>query len=169
MFLTFWIRLPFSKSAPLAIWAFMILSVSSINMGMNRRAMDIIMAISCTGTLMTFKKPSPFSRPSVRSFGVVVRVIRLEPMMSKIRRTAMRAARLNPSQVMAMLSVNCIMGVPLVRNRLKDTLKSSSNTMAFKPRTIYRKGTLDKWMTRARNRAPNRYPTNPFARNSPTI
>mgnify|MGYP002981931322 CR=1 FL=1 len=39
---------PLSKSAPLAICAFMILSVSSNKMGMKRSAMDIIMATSCT-------------------------------------------------------------------------------------------------------------------------
>ena len=43
------IRLPLSKSAPRAIWAFMILSVSSSRVGMKRRAMVIIMASSWAG------------------------------------------------------------------------------------------------------------------------
>ena len=38
--------LPLSKSAPRAFWADMILSVSSIRVGMNRRAMHIIMESS---------------------------------------------------------------------------------------------------------------------------
>ena len=41
-----WIRLPDSKSAPLAFWADMILSVSSMRVGINRRAIHIIMESS---------------------------------------------------------------------------------------------------------------------------
>ena len=41
-----WKIFPVSKSAPRAFCADMILSVSSISVGMNRRAMDIIMASS---------------------------------------------------------------------------------------------------------------------------
>ena len=80
MAFAFCIRLPVSKSAPLAIWAFMILSVSSTRMGINLRAMDIIMATSWIGTLNRFRKPRPFSRPSVSWFGVVVSVMTDEPM-----------------------------------------------------------------------------------------
>ena len=47
---------PLSKSTPLDICAFMILSNSSVKIGINRRAMDIIMAISCTGTCIFFRK-----------------------------------------------------------------------------------------------------------------
>ena len=65
IFFAFWIRFPFSKSAPLAICAFMILSVSSRRIGIKRRAMDIIMAISCTGTRILFSGRSSLSRPSV--------------------------------------------------------------------------------------------------------
>ena len=67
-----WRILPDSKSAPLAFWADMILSVSSMRVGMKRRAMDIIMLSSCTGTLIFFKKPSRDSSPSVRAMGLVV-------------------------------------------------------------------------------------------------
>ena len=43
--------MPFpSNEAPRAICAFIILSVSSLRIGMKRSAIDIIMAISCTGT-----------------------------------------------------------------------------------------------------------------------
>ena len=49
IFLILLMKFPDSKSAPLAICAFMILSVSSMRIGMNRRAIDIIIAISCTG------------------------------------------------------------------------------------------------------------------------
>ena len=56
---------PLSKSAPLAIWAFMILSVSSIRIGMNRSAIDIIMAISWTGACTTFSGENSDSIASV--------------------------------------------------------------------------------------------------------
>ena len=44
-----WVKVPLSIMAPRAFWAFMIFSVSSIKVGMNRSAMVIIMASSCTG------------------------------------------------------------------------------------------------------------------------
>ena len=70
--LAFCIRLPVSKSAPRAFWADMILSVSSISVGMKRRAMDIIMDSSWTGTLMAFRGFISRSRPSVSWMGEVV-------------------------------------------------------------------------------------------------
>ena len=79
MFFAFWIRFPFSKSAPRAICAFMILSVSSRRIGIKRRAIDIIIAISCTGTWSLFSGRSRRSRPSVSWLGVVVSVIMEEP------------------------------------------------------------------------------------------
>ena len=48
-------KAPLSKSAPRAFWASIILSTSSMRMGIKRRAMLIIMARSWTGTLMSFK------------------------------------------------------------------------------------------------------------------
>ncbi len=50
----------------------MILSVSSIRVGMNRRAMDIIMDSSWTGTRSFFSGPIRLSSPSVRDRGEVV-------------------------------------------------------------------------------------------------
>ena len=64
--------LPVSKSAPRAFWALMILSVSSMRVGMKRRAIHIIMDSSCTGTLIFFKGFRSFSSPSVREMGEVV-------------------------------------------------------------------------------------------------
>ena len=63
---------PLSKSAPLAFWADMILSVSSMRVGINRRAMVIIMASSCTGSLIFLRGDSSRSMPSVRAMGEVV-------------------------------------------------------------------------------------------------
>ena len=95
----FWIRFPLSKSAPLAICAFMILSVSSTRIGINRRAMDIIIEISWTGTPTRFKNPRLFSSPSVSWLGVVVSVKIVEPKTRKISRSAINAANWTPSQV----------------------------------------------------------------------
>ena len=64
--------LPVSKSAPLAFCADMILSVSSMSVGMKRSAMLIIMLISWTGTLSFLSGPSRISSPSVRAMGLVV-------------------------------------------------------------------------------------------------
>jgi len=50
----------------------MILSVSSISVGMNRRAMDIIMASSWMGRRSFFSGDSRLSSPSVREMGLVV-------------------------------------------------------------------------------------------------
>ena len=67
-----WIRLPLSKSAPRARWADMILSVSSMRVGINRRAIDIVIASSWTGTRTFFSGPSRDSSPSVSRMGEVV-------------------------------------------------------------------------------------------------
>ena len=67
-----WNRLPDSKSAPRAFCADMILSVSSISVGMKRSAMDIIIASSCTGSLIFLRGLSRLSSPSVRRIGLVV-------------------------------------------------------------------------------------------------
>ena len=131
----FCMMFPLSKSAPRAIWAFMILSVSSMRMGIKRRAMDIIMAISWTGTLNFFRKPRPFSMPSVRAFGVVVRVITVEPSTRKMRRSAMKPATFRPSFVTFRMPSEKITS-PFVRNRLKLTLMRSSTRMPFSPRTM---------------------------------
>ena len=61
-----------SKSEPLAVWAFIIRSVSSANVGINRRAMLIIMATSCTGKCRIFSGDNSASIPSVSITGVVV-------------------------------------------------------------------------------------------------
>ena len=63
-----------SKFAPLAICAFIILSVSSKSVGINLKAMDIIIAISCTGTFIFLRGPMSFSKASDSLSGVVVNV-----------------------------------------------------------------------------------------------
>ena len=149
------IRLPLSKSAPLAICAFMILSVSSSSMGINRSAIDIIIATSCTGTLNSFRGRSPFSSPSVRLFGVVVRVIMEEPIISIVSRTAIVTAVASPSFVI--VSFHMVTSAsPGVRKRLNTTVINNRNTTALIPFTMNRKGTWDSPITNARNKAATR-------------
>ena len=81
------IRLPDSKSAPRAICAFMILSASSSRVGMNRRAMVIIMASSWAGKWKRLKGESSSSMPSARATGEVVSVKRDVPSTRKPRRS----------------------------------------------------------------------------------
>ena len=66
------IRPPLSISAPRAFWADMILSVSSIRVGMKRRAMVIIMDSSWTLTWSTLSGLSSRSMASVSVVGEVV-------------------------------------------------------------------------------------------------
>ena len=65
-----------SKSAPLDIWAFIILSVSSRSVGINLRAIVIIIASSWAGKPIFLSGPQAFSIPSVSSIGDVVSVKR---------------------------------------------------------------------------------------------
>ena len=76
-------RPPVSKLAPLAFCAEMIFCVSSKRVGMKRSAMLMIIAISCTGTLMSASGFIRLSVPSAISTGVVVRVSNDAPLMSK--------------------------------------------------------------------------------------
>ena len=95
-------RLPDSKSAPRAICAFMILSASSIKVGMKRRAMDIIMAISWAGKRRRVNGRIRLSMPSVREMAEVVSVRSCEAVMSSTSRTARKAARRRPMSVTVM-------------------------------------------------------------------
>ena len=157
MAFAFLIRFPLSKSAPLAICAFMILSVSSIKMGMKRNAIDIIMAISCTGRCINFRGLIAFSIPSVRLLGVVVSVMMEEPIISMVSLTAMSTAILIPSLVIFSFQM-VIKASPGVRNRLKITVSKSKNNIERIPFTIYLKGTVDKRITANKNKAAQKYP-----------
>ena len=75
----------------------MILSVSSMSVGMKRRAMDIIMLISCTGTLSFLSGPKRISIASVSAMGDVVYVSRNVLAMSIVMRRTMNTARTRPS------------------------------------------------------------------------
>ena len=93
-----WSRLPVSKSAPRAVCAFMILSVSSRSVGMKRRAMVIIMAISCTGKCTAFRGLSSRSSASVSAMGEVVSVKSDVPASRNTSLRLMNTANRTPSQ-----------------------------------------------------------------------
>ena len=118
--------LPVSKSAPRAFCADMILSVSSISVGMNRSAMDIIMASSWIGRRSFFSGPSRLSMPSVRAMGLVVYVIKNVPMMSITIRSTICTAATTPSQVMLRSSQTSATGVPAVKNIFITAVKATT-------------------------------------------
>ena len=66
---------------------------------MKRSAMDIIIAISCTGKWMRFSGRISVSRPSVSELGEVVRVSICEQTTSRISLAAMKNAVRRPSSV----------------------------------------------------------------------
>ena len=82
----------------------MIFWVSAASVGMNLKAMDIIMAISWTGTLMTCKGEKSFSSASLILRGVVVSVrSTLVDTIRNISLIAIIAARLNPYPVIVII------------------------------------------------------------------
>jgi uncharacterized protein (UPF0261 family) len=92
-----WIMPPVSKSAPRAFCAFIIFSISSANVGINRRAMAIIMAISWAGTLNGLNGLSRLSMASVSWMGEVVSVRMDDPTINSISREAILPAKASPS------------------------------------------------------------------------
>ena len=155
MFFTLWIIFPLSKSAPRAICAFIILSVSSRRIGIKRSAIDIIMEISCTGTWIFFNGPSRLSSASVSWFGVVVSVISEEPIIRKIRRTDIRHAIATPSRVIVIFQIRTSTS-PGVNKMLNTIVIASSTKIDFRPFVINLNGTFDSLIITARNAVPSR-------------
>ena len=120
--------------------------------------MDIIMAISCTGTFMTRKGFIRLSNPSVRLLGVVVSVITEEPMIRKTSLTAIMDASAIPSFVICSFQIETTAS-PGVRNKLNTTAMIRRNTMDFIPRTINFTGTFESFMISTRNSPAITYPT----------
>ena len=102
---------------------------------MNRSAMDIIIATSCTGTLKILSGRISFSKPSVRLLGVVVSVITEDPTIKNDNRIAIIPAILAPSLVMVSFH-SVTSGSPGVRNRLNTTVIIKIKTIARMPFTI---------------------------------
>ena len=118
---------------------------------MKRSAIDIIMAIACTGTCILFKKPSDFSRPSVSWFGVVVSVMSEVPIIRSTSRIIMVAAFISPVSEMCSIPYSQIVYSPCVKNTLKQAVKRSSIIMDLSPFTMNLNGTFDSFMTVIRN------------------
>ncbi len=85
--------LPLSKSAPRANCALVIFSLSSISVGIKRRAIVIIMAISWDGTPILVSGRIKYSNPSARAMGEVVRVSIDVQITRKIIRSAIKVPR----------------------------------------------------------------------------
>ena len=133
MALARWRMLPVSKFAPRAFWAFMILSASSISVGMKRSAMDIIMAISWAGKWTTVSGRISDSRPSVSEMGEVVSVRSWDEITSRISRTAMKLAILRPPVVMVKIQ-KCTSTSPVFwKNRLRMNVNMMMKKIGFNP------------------------------------
>ena len=89
---------PVSKEAPLAFCAIIILSTSSDKMGMNLKAILIMTAMSCTGTLIYFSGDIRLSIPSVMPVGVVVNVSSVVPMTSNTSLSTILTEKMIPSK-----------------------------------------------------------------------
>ena len=116
------------------------------------------MAISCTGTFITFKGFIRLSNPSVRLLGVVVSVIIEEPIIKKTSLTAIMDASAIPSFVICNFQIDNTTS-PGVRNRLNTTAMIRRNRMDFIPLTINFTGTFESLMISARNNPAITYPT----------
>ena len=133
--------LPLSKSAPLESCAFMILSSSSINIGINRNAIISIMAISDTGTFIFFKNPRLLSSPFARFIGLVVYVMTDEPIMRYTRRITTSTVVITLLSVMRSLcQLQSTRPSPL--NTLNIAVNRINIHMTFSPLQMYVIGTL---------------------------
>ena len=146
--------LPLSKSAPLACCALMILSVSSRRVGIKRRAMDMVIAISWVGTPTRDRGPISRSIPSVSAIGFVVKVSREEPMISRISRTAMKTAVYNPSAVI-FRNPHCQSTLPDTMKIFRQKVKMMISKIGLSPRRIKDSGTFER-ATTAASAAPQR-------------
>ena len=144
-------RLPVSKSAPLAFWADIILSVSSIRVGMNRRAMHIIMLSSCTGIWSFFSGPISDSKPSVREMGEVVKVMRKVPVISIRILPIIKIARVRPSLVMVSFQMRISTVSPPVKNRFSTPVNTRIITRGFMPLTMDLGGMAETRISTRRN------------------
>ena len=134
MFLARFIRLPDSKSAPRAICAFIILSASSISVGMKRSAIVIIMASSCAGKWILLSGISSRSSPSVSAIGVVVSVIRLVPTSSSTSLSVIYTLCFMASSVMLIIQ-NAITVLPVrTIKRFTMNMNTSKNLIGFNER-----------------------------------
>jgi len=143
--------LPVSKLAPLAICAFIILSASSNKVGIKRRAIVIIIAISCTGKRMRFNGFSKVSMAAVKLIGDVVNVKTDEQTISIISLEPICNAHNKDSVLILIRQKETNTVSPGANNKfiiiVKDIIKSNARS----PFKINFKGTFDNFIIESIN------------------
>ena len=153
---------PVSKSAPLAFWAFIILSVSSVNVGINLKAIVIIIANSCAISFPIGL--SSLSIPSVNSIGDVVRVNNEVPVIKNTNLKAINAAVLSPSKYILIKpnSNTNVSAVPFIINIFNAAVNIIKNKIGFNPLKINLTGILAFAIIAPKKEITKIYPTNLF-------
>src|SRR5699024_7510039 len=133
-------NLPVRKSTPLDACALDILSVSCINVGMKRKEMDIISAISWTGNFTFLKGCNKLSIASVISIGVVVSVNRDVIKISKQKRNEITSPILIPPKWNLIENNSYTTGPSFVKNKCNKNVNMIKNQIGVSPFKIKRIG-----------------------------
>jgi hypothetical protein len=126
------------------------LSVSSSRVGINLRAIVIIIASSWAGNLITLKGLSNSSKPSVRAIGEVVRVKIELPDTRNISLRAIKIACLSPSLVTVIFQTLNRTVPPVLKNRLSTKVMMIIKSRGLRPFNTYLRGILDRKMVRSK-------------------
>ena len=137
MFLALDIIFLLSKSAPLDIWAFIILSVSSSKVGINLKAIVIIIASSWAGKPNFLSGAQAFSIPSVKDIGDVVRVNIDVPATNRISLKAIKIAVLIPFAYIFIKPRANKRSPPLIKKMFITKVKRIIHLSGFIPLAIY--------------------------------
>src|SRR5699024_6724780 len=154
---------------PLDDCALIILSVSSINVGMNLKLSDVIIAISWTGTLNTVNGEANFSNASVKEIGLLVSGTSVV-----ITTSAMSLVEVyNPFRTTSSSIVNIFAststGPPLIKNRCIKNVKTSSTRIIFSPFKTNITPSFASFKMTSTNPIKSKYVTKLFAKNTMTI
>ena len=125
-------RFPDSRSAPRDSCAFMILSDSSISVGMKRSAIVIIIASSWAGKWNTLSGVRSRSMPSVSAMGDVVSVSMDAPVTSRIMRIVMKNDWTTASHVNFQKPRSKSTRSPRVKNRFSTNMKISRRRIGLR-------------------------------------
>ena len=101
----------------------MILSSSSINVGINLNEIVIIIANSCAGTPIFFKGFNKFSIASVNCIGEVVNVSKLEKIISNINLKLIKIPNFIPSSVNLKIKISAKISPSCVKKCIKSVNK----------------------------------------------
>src|SRR5699024_12805630 len=100
---------------------------------MNLKLIDVIIAISWTGTLDTFNGEANFSHASVKEIGLVVSVIIVVITTSIMSLVEMYNHLMTPSSSIVNIFASTSTGPPLVKNRCIKNVKTSSTSIIISP------------------------------------